>query len=154
MTIVNLTRFLIKEKEFNQIVAQIFHHLKLTRKDINIFLISEKRIREINYKFRGIKKPTDVLSFAEKETKENFIYPIETNREFLGEIYICPIWIKKQIQGEKIDFYEELIRVLVHGILHLLGYQHKGVSEKESKKMIELQEKIVNKLNHTNFASQ
>jgi len=89
-----------------------------------VALVDEKTIRFLNRKYRKKNKPTDVLAFPDfvQEPKGRFLSPRAT---FLGEIIICSSIIKKQAK-----FYQEsektaLARVLVHGLLHLLGYDHK-----------------------------
>ncbi|HNR53436.1 MAG TPA: rRNA maturation RNase YbeY, partial [Candidatus Dojkabacteria bacterium] len=76
---------------------------------INVVFVDEKEMQRLNEEYRNINDVTDVLSF-------------NLNAEgFLGEIYICPQYIKKTVE----KYQEELLRVIIHGILHLLGYEHK-----------------------------
>lgn len=75
---------------------------------INIVFVDEKEMKELNKEYRNIDDVTDVLSF-------------NLDAEgFLGEIYICPEDVKKNIK----KYEEEIIRLIIHGILHLLGYEH------------------------------
>jgi len=90
-------------------------------KDLSIALVGEKRIKELNRKYRGKDKATDVLSFSQKEIG-------------LGEIILCPGQIKKNSRKFSVAFTQELVRVLIHGILHLQGYNHER-SAKEAKLM-------------------
>lgn len=73
---------------------------------INIVFLSSKDIKQLNKDFRKKDTVTDVLSFV-----------LEQN-PLIGEIYICPEYIVKEYD------YEEVLRVVVHGFLHLLGYEH------------------------------
>ena len=98
---------------------------------INIVLVSASFIKKLNYKFRKKNKPTDVLSFN-----------INDN---LAEIYICPSFIKKNL-NKGVPFDEELARMIIHGTLHVLGYDHKGYfieNREKQEKMFALQEKIL-----------
>lgn len=79
----------------------------------NIILCSDYTVRSLNLEFRKLDKVTDVLSFNWEE-----------NPEFLGEIYIARNQVFKQAPLYGNSFYQELRRVMVHGILHLLGYDH------------------------------
>ncbi|MFC1630082.1 rRNA maturation RNase YbeY [Patescibacteria group bacterium] len=82
--------------------------------DLSIALISPEKIKEANKKYLGKDKPTDILSFSSDD---------------LGEIVICPEIVKENAKG---SFEEELTFVLIHGILHILGYDHgEQMKEKE-----------------------
>ncbi len=96
---------------------------------LNVIFVSLNEIARYN-RYRGKEEPTDVLSF-EGELPG-----------FLGEIYICPEYVKENSEYFKVPFEEEMIRVCVHGILHLLGYDHESNDEK-AKEMFELQERYV-----------
>ena len=141
--IVNYTRSRIDSKAIQKIINFTLRKLDSVGSKIDVFFVSEKTISDINQKYREINHPTDVLSFAERDRKEKFINPALTNN-FLGDIYLCPAWIKKQATRQGINFEEELTRVLIHGILHLIGYEHVGVSEEKAKEMFQKQEEIVN----------
>ncbi len=80
--------------------------------DINIVFVKEKEIRRLNKEYRNIDSVTDVLSFSLGS---------------ISEIYICPKYVKRAFKGEK--YTEEICRLAVHGILHLLGYDHTGKFE-------------------------
>lgn len=103
---------------------------KKIKGSVEVNIIGEKEIKEINKNFRGKDKVTDVLSFPWDD------------KEFLGQIFICCPKIKKQAKEFGVTFKEEFSRMLVHGLLHLVGYDH--LNEKDSKEMFKLQEGIVN----------
>jgi len=96
--------------------------------DISLVLVSEKKIREINKRYRRKNKTTDVLSF-----------------EGLNEIFVCPEAVRKQAKRLKIPFKNELKRVIIHGILHLAGYDHE-ISRKETEKMRNMENRILSRL--------
>jgi len=91
--------------------------------DLLIALVGQGRIRELNKKYRGKNRVTDVLSFPGNG---------------LGEIVICLREVKKNAKRFGSVFEKELAQVLIHGILHLLGYNHE-VSEEKAKEMAEIQ---------------
>jgi PTH1 family peptidyl-tRNA hydrolase len=92
---------------------------------VNIVFVKEKYIKKLNNEFRNINNVTDVLSFPLSNT---------------SEIYICPRYINRVFKKDK--FTQEIMRVSIHGILHLLGYDHKGKFEKDSQEeMFKIQEK-------------
>jgi len=87
--------------------------------DLSIVLVGQKKIRELNKNYRKKDRATDVLSFKYNS---------------LGEIVICPEAVRKNAKKFNSTFKKELARVLIHGILHLLGYNHKK-SSRETDKM-------------------
>jgi len=97
---------------------------------INIIFVDEKEIQRLNKEYRDIDDVTDVLSF-------------NLDAEgFLGEIYICPKYVKKTAE----KYEEEIIRLIVHGILHLLGFEHKtklDETTKQKEDMFVKQEEIL-----------
>jgi len=114
--------------------------------EISLVVCGEKMIRTLNRVWRGKDRSTDVLSFSagKKENSEKFIAaPDKAIR--LGEIFICHPVAEKQAREYGYSLKEEMARLLVHGILHLAGYDHEK-SRAEEKKMLKLQEKILNQI--------
>lgn len=101
------------------------------RKSVSLVLAGDKKIKDLNRKYRRQNKITDVLAFGDGEEPH-----------FLGEIVICLPQARRQAKEYGVTLRQELIRLLVHGLLHLAGYDHEG-SRKEAKKMFGLQEKMV-----------
>ena len=91
---------------------------------ILINIVSKQTIETVNNKYMGRRGATDVISFRYDD------------KDILGEIYISPYIVKRNAKRFKQRFCIELYRVIIHGILHVLGYNH-------SKKMFALQEKIL-----------
>ena len=81
-------------------------------KDVNIVLCSDEFVRNMNRDYRGLDKVTDVLSYEWHE------------EGFLGEIYIARDQVKRQAPEYGNTFFAEMKRVIVHGLLHLSGYDH------------------------------
>lgn len=104
------------------------------KKNISIVLVKDKKIQELNRIYRKKNKVTDVLSFGDWNDKE-----------FLGEIIICLPQAKRQAKKYNTTLKQELTRLLVHGILHLAGFDHEQSKLKE-KKMFKLQEEIIEKI--------
>ncbi len=106
---------------------------KIDKEDVSIVFSDPEFIKEINKKYRGKDKVTDVLSFPEN------ISDFKGTSSSLGEIVICPLKLKDQAKEQGVSFKEELARILIHGLLHLLGYDHE-ISKKEELKMKEREE--------------
>ena len=130
----NLTAVLVDKKSLIKTVKEVFGGEKI-KNDIglSIALIGLARMKEINKKYRGEKKATDVLSFSEEELPDKKTRAKHAVKD-LGEIIICPQEVKKNTKRFNSNFRKELTKVLIHGILHLLGYNHEK-SRKEAKKM-------------------
>ena len=108
--------------------------LGLKNKEFSILLTNSLKMKRLNYKFRNINKPTDVLSFP---TKENF---------YIGDVAISFEIINKRSQSN--NFEKEFDKIWIHGYLHLIGYDHKKL--KEYKKMRKKENLIFNYLNKKN----
>jgi len=139
LEVVNFTRQRIEKKFFEKIVKNVLKSEKKEKQKVSVFLVGEKRIKDLNKKYKKKNKSTDVLSFGEVS---NFIEP---EKKRLGEIVICLEKVKKNARKYKNPFKKELARVLIHGILHLLGYNHEK-STKEEKKMRSKEEYYLSKL--------
>jgi len=98
---------------------------------VSLAFVTSAKIKRLNFIYRGKNKPTDVLSFTLNEDG------------YLGEIIICLSVAKKQAESFNHSLKKELARLLVHGYLHLLGYDHE--KENEAKIMESLEEKILAK---------
>jgi probable rRNA maturation factor len=128
--ITNKTKQKINRSEIEKIVEEFLKHYKIKAKEVSIVFIGDKKMRELNKSYRGIDKTTDILSF-------------NGEGDFLGEIIISPAQIKKQAREfSKGSFRKELIFILVHGLLHLLGYD--DANEKGREKMIRIGEEFIN----------
>lgn len=104
----------------------------------SLHLIGEKKMKNLNWRWRREKRVTDVLSFSAKEGMSTSAAKKEDD---LGDIFVCLPQIKRQARELRLPYQEELKRMVIHGLLHLLGYNHK--KGKEAKKMFSRQEKLV-----------
>jgi len=98
--------------------------LKNEDKEISIVLVDEKKIRQLNKKFRREDKSTDVLAFP---LGGEFI----STRDLLGEVIISVESAQKEAKKRNHSLKEEIVLLLIHGILHLKGYDDKRKEEKE-----------------------
>ena len=101
--------------------------------DVSVHAVGEQRMQTLNRLFRGIDRPTDVLSFPTNDTPQK-------DDIDAGDIFICPSYVRKQAKRFSVPFEEEMDRMLIHGILHLRGYDH--VTKKQANKMFSMQELI------------
>ena len=104
---------------------------------LNIFLTTNKTIRAYNKKFRDIDKPTDILSFPfypNLKPGEHIVPTVQDDKN-LGDIIISLEYVQKNAKKLKTTIDDRLQALLVHGICHLIGYDHK--TEEEYKQMQE-----------------
>lgn len=109
---------------------------------VNLILTDNEFIKSLNTEFRGKNKPTDVISFAYRDDP----FPIIDNQlEELGDIYISLETASLQALEYKVTIADEIKRLIIHGILHLLGYDHEKSSDDE-KIMVALEEKYFHEI--------
>ena len=113
-----------------------------------VFIQKNRSVREfiieINRDYRNIDRSTDVISFALEDSVEFYI---EGMPRALGDIFISYDHAKMQAKEYEHSVYREMCFLFMHGILHLLGYDH--MEEDEAKEMFALQNEILDSLNIT-----
>lgn len=132
----------IPEPFFEEIFSICAEFLEMADKQIELSLnfVDSEEMRNLNKRYRQKDKNTDVLSFPLDDDKLSKYGIIP-----LGDIFVCPDFVKKDSEDRGIGFLEELIRVCIHGFLHLAGYDHE-LSKKDEEIMIDMQEKILKEL--------
>ena len=100
--------------------------------EVSIIFVDEARIREINNDFRHIDRTTDVISFAFSEGEGAEYAPY-----LLGDIFICTDVVASHAEKYGTTFDEEMTFMVVHGILHLLGFDHHRKGEREKMRAAE-----------------
>jgi probable rRNA maturation factor len=109
-------------KELNSKIKNLlFFILKLEEiknSHLEVFLVSENKIKEINKIYRKKNKSTNVLTFSYFNLEEKKMLRPDLNKKFLGEIFLAPDFIKRK--------KEDILYILIHGFLHLIGYVHSG----------------------------
>ncbi len=116
---------LFKCKNLSEILEKLFPEKE--KMVVNVIFLSEKEMKELNNDLRGKNEVTDVLSLCVSEE--------------MGEIYISPNYIKENTQ----NFEMEVIRMILHGVLHIMGYEHEGYFEEDNivEEMFDLQERYL-----------
>ena len=122
----------------DSVIKSTLKHEKVNNCIFSLIFVSEEEIQKINKEYRGIDRVTDVISFA-FEDNENVSY---NDIRILGDIYICIPRMKNQASEYGHSEKRELSFLTVHGLLHLLGYDHQ--EKDDEKEMFELQELILN----------
>ena len=133
------------DKEFLQETAQKVLEREKREGKISLAIVGENRMRKLNKRFRGTNKVTDVLSFPDQEVQiGDFKIGPKEETKGLGEIVICLKRVKKNAGRNDKEVEEELTLVFIHGILHLLGYDHQ--EEKEAQEMEQKQQQYLDEV--------
>ena len=119
----NLTAVRLEEDFLKTIAKKVLTGENEKSLTLSIALVGRTEIKELNRKYRGKNKATDVLSFRYDDS---------------GEVVICLAEVRKNAGDSASTFKRELCKVLIHGILHLSGYDHEK-SQRDAEKMEEKQ---------------
>ena len=125
--------------ELKELLNNICMDEKLGDGEFNIIIVDKEKIQELNREYRNIDRVTDVISFALED--DNTI-KLDDYR-MLGDIYICIEKAKEQASEYGHSFKRELSFLAVHGLLHLLGFDH--MNSEEEKIMFFKQEEVLSK---------
>ena len=138
----NYTRkYRINKKELKQLIEQVSKLTDCREGTISISFVGKKRIRAINRRFRGKDKATNVISFPFMDN-----LPKE---KIIGDIIICPSVASKEARKYGNNFVDYVAFLLIHGFLHLLGYDH--IKEKDRLIMERKEEEIFRSISLQNF---
>ena len=135
---INQTNAAVDEKALEDFLKFSLAHLPesdqtkvATAEELTIVFVAASEMQKLNQQFRGKDKPTDILSFTGIEESS------------LGELILCADVIEHQAKDHKLTATEETCYMLIHGILHLLGYDHEN-DDTEAERMYRLQDNIFN----------
>jgi probable rRNA maturation factor len=125
INIANVSGMSVKVGPPKTIIQKILKGENQAAKHVNVIFCNDKKILELNRRFRQISKPTDVLSFPFNDS------------DLLGEIYISMDTACRQAKeiGHSPD--KEILRLVAHGMLHLLGHNHKKKPERTKMEALE-----------------
>ena len=132
----NLTKEKLDEiDELNDYGKYLLDYMKIDA-SFSVIIVDNEEIHKINKEYRGIDRPTDVISFALEEDED-----YEVKERLLGDIYISIDKVYEQAKEYNHSVKRELFFLVTHGFLHLLGYDHMKKEDEEI--MFPLQEKIL-----------
>jgi probable rRNA maturation factor len=142
INIINDTNYKISKIELKKFIRNVCQELKLLNIEINYSLTSDENIIIYNKKYFDIEEPTDVIAFPDGITM------LDETTKFLGDIIISLQTVEINSKKYNSSFSEELYRVMIHGLLHLIGYDDNNTKNK--KIMFDLQEKLLNEMLFSN----
>jgi probable rRNA maturation factor len=103
--------------------------------ELSVLFTSDAEIRKLNHLFRQKDKPTDVLSFSQQEGVHG--------GSVLGDLVISLDTAKRQAKEYGVTLNQEVLRLIVHGLLHLYGYDHENVSKQRASDMYRAQDALI-----------
>lgn len=118
---------LVSKDKAVEIVRDFLESWHLDQPELGIHIVDLAEMQTINKHYRKIDKPTDVISFPIDEPLKKSFKQEQGELCILGDIFICPEYIKENAT----DFNKELEKVIKHGLTHLLGFEHKTKQEQE-----------------------
>ncbi len=123
----HVRRVLIQEAAVSRVVQQLLASISEAASEISIEFVGDGRMRRLNREYRQKDRTTDVLAFASREAGG-------PSSPLLGDVVISIPRARHQAESLGHSLNEELARLLIHGILHVVGYDHER-SEAEARKM-------------------
>jgi probable rRNA maturation factor len=124
--------------DLKKIAASILKALERSQAELSVALVGDQEMRPLNAKYRKKNKTTDVLSFSAD--------PAMTSKGgLLGDVIISVEQAKRQAKERNHSLKKEMVTLLIHGILHLLGYDHER-SQRQAKIMATLEQKLLGHL--------
>lgn len=132
-----------------QTALTILAHLQCDpRCELSVALVDDQEMHRLNREYRGIDRSTDVLSFALQEAQEPASIPPSSDESawpvVLGDVILSTETTQRQAQEHGHSFERELSLLFIHGILHLLGYDHH--TDEDARIMEELEQTLLSKL--------
>lgn len=106
--------------------------------ELTIAFVSARRVTQLNRHYLGHAGTTDIITFEHS--------PVASRGPRVGDVYIAPLVAARHARGAGISQREELVRLVVHGVLHALGWSHPDGGERERSPMWQRQERWVSRL--------
>ena len=121
--------------------------LRCEESELSLLLVDDDQIREFNRTYLKRDRPTNVISFAMREGEFSDINP-----QLLGDIILSVETAHRDATAEGIDFMDEVEFLVIHGLLHLLGYEHENTPAKEARRMKTREQELFSLLRQYQFA--
>ena len=132
----------IDKRKIRGTVSGIFKILNCTHKEISIVLTDDETIKRMNHQYLGRNKPTNVISFSMQEGEYGNINP-----KIMGDVIISLETAQRDAAKGHLTFQQEIDFLLIHGILHLLGYNHENTSREKAVEMRQKETEVFNQMN-------
>jgi probable rRNA maturation factor len=117
-------RILLNLKKVRRATQRILTELGLLDAELSVLLVDDARIRDLNRRYLNRDKPTNVLAFPMREGEFSTLHP-----NLLGDLVISVETAERQSDRFGLNEMEMVILLMVHGVLHLIGYEHEGTKK-------------------------
>jgi len=128
-------------RRIRRTVREVLQHLGCRDQEISLLFVDNTAMTEINRHYLKRDYPTNVISFSLREGDFGQINP-----QLLGDIVISTEQALEDARKGNLDFDDEIDFLVIHGLLHLLGYDHEGTDEREAAKMMDKEKEIFSML--------
>jgi probable rRNA maturation factor len=131
----------VDTRKLRQKARRLMKLLAIEDKELSILLTGDEEMTELNRAFRNRNRTTDVLAFSQLEGERGELHP-----QILGDVVISLQTARRQANERKHTLMDELIVLLVHGTLHLLGHEHERTDRRTAAAMRREQMRLVDLL--------
>lgn len=138
----NQKKINIAKRKIRSTTITLLKYLDCSNKEISISFVNDDAIQQLNNQYRHKDKPTNVLSFSLQEGEFGNINP-----HILGDIVISVDTANADARKNARTFEQEIDFLIIHGLLHLLGYNHENTTKEETKKMQKKEKELFRLLN-------
>jgi metalloprotein, YbeY/UPF0054 family len=141
----NQNKIKIDKRNIRGTVLKILKILDCADKEISLSFVDDENIKQLNKQYLGRDKATNVISFSLQEGEYSDINP-----QIMGDIIVSVETAQRDAIKGNLTVTQELEFLIIHGILHLLGYNHENTIKKETNKMRQKEKELFNAINGCN----
>jgi probable rRNA maturation factor len=138
----NQRKIKIDRRKIRGTIFKILKILDCADKEISLSFVDDEKIKQLNKQYLGKDRATNVLSFSLREDEYGNINP-----QILGDIVISVETAQKDAIQGNLTIAQEIDFLIIHGLLHLLGYNHENTTKKETNTMRQKEKKLFNLVN-------
>lgn len=128
-------RIAVARERVKRVVEHVLRAEGVRDAMVSVTFVTDRRIAALNVRHLGHRGPTDVISFG--------FAPVEAAGDVVGDIYIAPAVARRNAIAHGSSVREELLRLVVHGVLHVLGHDHPEDASRNASPMWKRQERLL-----------
>jgi probable rRNA maturation factor len=132
----------INRRRIRLVLTKLLNNFNCSDKEVSLIFVNDEMIQSLNKQYLNRDRPTNVLSFSLREGEFSHINP-----QLLGDIVISVDTAQKDAARGGFSVEQEIDFLIIHGLLHLLGYNHESTTEAETKKMRRKERELMKLLN-------
>ena len=136
----------VNTSRFRKSLKRLLKELDIENHEISVLIVDDEQIRKINRDYLNRDRPTNVISFAMTEGFSGDIHP-----EILGDIVISAETALRDASADGLQFSDEMEFLLIHGLLHLIGYNHENTTKEETQRMRKMEQELFYRLRRHNL---